>query len=207
MNSKSSSRDKPSPTSAPTPRIGSLFTGTGALDLGVIAATGGHLVWYAEADPKAARILSHHHPTIANLGDLTWVDWTKVEPVDILVGGTPCQDVSNAGQRQGMRQGTRSNLWVIMRDAISFLHPDLVIWENVRGVTTAPAATALEPCPRCVGTPDEHSRATSLRALGRVLGDLADLRYDAEWVCLPASAVGAPHLRHRIFVAAHPQSL
>lgn len=183
--------------------LGSLFCGTGALDLGVIAATGATLIWYAENDPRITRIPDHHHPKVTNLGDVTLVDWNQVEKVDILVGGTPCQDVSHAGHRRGMVAGTRSNLWVAMREAIATLHPPLVIWENVRGVTRAPAETALEPCPGCVGTPDP---GTSLRALGRVLGDLADLRYDAEWCGLRASEVGAPHDRHRIFVAAHPQN-
>jgi len=185
-----------------TPLLGSLFAGTGALDLGVIAATGARLAWYSENDPRIARIGSHHHPDIDNLGDVTLIDWTTVPKVDILVGGTPCQDVSHAGNRAGMRPGTRSNLWAAMREAIATLRPTTVIWENVRGVTLTPAASALEPCPRCLGTPDP---ATSLRALGRVLGDLADLGYDTRWLGLRASDVGAPHARYRIFVAAHPQ--
>lgn len=185
-----------------TPLLGSLFHGTGALDLGVAAATGARLAWYSENDPRIARIASHHHPDVDNLGDVTLIDWTAVPKVDILVGGTPCQDVSHAGHRRGMVDGTRSNLWVAMREAIAALRPATVIWENVRGVTRAPAQTALEPCPRCLGTPDP---ATSLRALGRVLGDLADLRYDTRWLGLRASDIGAPHARYRIFVAAHPQ--
>lgn len=184
--------------------IGSLFHGTGALDLAVGNVYGGPLAWYAEHDPRVARIGSHHYPDVTNLGDATLLDYDTIGNVSILTGGTPCQDISNAGKRAGMAPGTRSNLWVTMREAIARLQPDLVIWENVRAAVTASAVSDLEPCPRCVGAPD-HWPGPPLRALGRVLGDLASLRYDAEWTCLPAAEVGAPHLRWRVFVTAHPQ--
>ena len=112
-----------------------------------------------------------------------------------------CQDVSTAGKRAGMRAGTRSGLWSSMCDAIDILHPRLVIWENVRGVLSSKADSNLEPCPGCVGG---SGGGPALRALGRVLGDLADLGYDARWYGLRAADVGAPHGRHREFVYAYP---
>ncbi|MEU4444879.1 DNA (cytosine-5-)-methyltransferase [Actinosynnema sp. NPDC050801] len=179
-------------------RVGSLFSGVGGLDLGVQAVLGGSLAWHAEVDPDASRVLAHHWPDVPNLGDITGVDWSEVEPVDVVTGGFPCQDVSSAGRRAGLRPGTRSGLWSQMAYAVSVLRPRLVIAENVRGLLSAPGASDVEPCPWCLGDDADHA----LRALGAVLGDLADLGYDTAWCGLHAADVGAPHLRFRIFIAA-----
>lgn len=179
-------------------RIGSLFSGYGGLDLGVQAVLGGSLAWHSEVDRDASRVLAHHWPDVPNLGDITGVDWSEVEPVDIVTGGFPCQDVSAAGKRAGLRPGTRSGLWSQMAYAVSVLRPRLVIAENVRGLLSAPAASDVEPCPWCLGDDPDHV----MRALGAVLGDLADLGYDAAWCGLRASDVGAPHVRFRVFVVA-----
>lgn len=180
---------------------GSLFSGTGMLDEGVQSVLGGELSWYAEFDAAASKVMAHHYPGIPNLGDVTKVDWASVPHIDILTGGSPCQDLSNAGKRAGMTAGTRSNLWVQMREAIAVLRPRLVVWENVRGALSASADSDLEPCPGCMGDPDDGA---VLRALGRVLGDLADLGYDCRWYGLRAADVGAPHGRFRIFLFAVP---
>ena len=182
--------------------IGSLFAGYGGLEMGVQSVLGGTLAWYAEYDPHASRVMARHHPDVPNLGDVTTVDWATVPPVDILTGGSPCQDLSHAGKRKGMTDGTRSNLWTEMREAVAVLRPRLVVWENVRGAYSADADSDMEPCPRCVGDPRE--RGPVLRALGRVLGDLAALGYDAEWYGLRAADVGAAHGRYRVFLFAHP---
>ena len=114
------------------PRIGSLFSGYGGLEMGVQSVLGGHTAWVSDIDPGACKILAHRYPGVPNLGDITQVDWATVPPVDILTGGSPCTDVSQAGQRKGMRPGTRSGLWASMCDAIDIIRPKLVIWENVR---------------------------------------------------------------------------
>lgn len=180
------------------PRIGSLFSGYGGLDLGVQSVLGGTLLWHAEIDPDASRVLAEHWPDVPNLGDISTVDWSLVDPVDVLTGGFPCQDVSSAGKRAGLRPGTRSGLWSQMAYAVSVLRPRLVVAENVRGLLSAPAASDVEPCPWCLGDDTDHA----LRALGAVLGDLADLGYRTAWCGLRASDVGAPHARFRVFVAA-----
>ena len=188
-----------------SPRIGSLFSGYGGLDMAVRSVLGGGLAWYSEIDPGACRVLAHHHEGVPNLGDVTAVDWTAVEPVDVLTGGFPCQDLSPAGARAGLRPDTRSGLWTHMAHAIAVLRPRLVVIENVRGLLSGEAHSDLEPCPWCLG--DGHG--VPLRAHGAVLGDLADLGYDARWRGLHASDAGAPHSRFRVFVvavrtAAHP---
>ncbi len=137
-------------------------------------------------------------------------------------GGFPCQDVSTVGKRAGLAPGTRSGLWAHMAAAIDALQPEWVVIENVRGLLSSPAIR-----PPAEG--DDHDRRNPgdatpngatlrgmerdpwhlgdnatrpLRALGAVLGDLADLRLDARWIGLPASLVGAPHQRFRIFALA-----
>jgi DNA (cytosine-5)-methyltransferase 1 len=188
-------------TLPPVPRVGSLFSGVGGLcELGVAPALGGRVVWHCEVDPAAAAVLAHHWPGTPNLGDVAEVEWAAVPPVDVLVGGFPCTDVSQAGRQVGLAPGTRSGLWCHMARAVEVLRPQLVVVENVWGLLSAPTVGQVEPCPWCVG----DGGAGGMRALGAVLGDLADCGYDAEWICLPASDVGAPHARQRVFVAAVP---
>ena len=183
-------------------RIGSLFSGYGGLSLAVESVFDATTAWVADVEPAACRVLERRFPGVPNLGDVTAVDWSAVEPVDIIEGGSPCQDISAAGKRAGMTDGTRSNLWVAMREAIAVIKPTFVIWENVNGAHSATAASAMEPCPGCVG---DGSTQPALRALGRVLGDLAELGFDAEWSSVRASDVGACHQRRRVFILAwHP---
>ena len=181
-------------------RIGSLFSGAGAFDAVLHQVLGAETAWFVENDPAASRALTHHWPDVPNYGDVTTVDWSAVEPVDVLSGGFPCQDVSCAGRRVGLRPDTRSGLWSQMAYAIAQLRPRLVVIENVRGLLSADAACDLEPCPWCLG--DNEGRP--LRALGAVLGDLAQLGYDTRWCGLRASDVGAPHGRFRVFITAWP---
>jgi DNA (cytosine-5)-methyltransferase 1 len=158
--------------------LGSLFSGYGGLDLAVEAVTGARSVWHVEADPHASTVLAAHWPDVSNLGDITAVDWTQVEPVDVLAGGFPCQDISSAGLGAGIKEGNRSGLWYRYADAVRHLRPSLVVVENVR--------------------------ALLVRGLDIVAGDLAELGYDAQWTCVPASAVGACHRRERVFLIAWP---
>jgi len=185
-------------------KIGSLFSGYSGLDRAVESVTGGKPVWFCEYEDAPSQILAKHYPGIPNFGDVTKVDWTSVEPVDILTGGFPCQDLSLAGKRAGLKDGTRSGLWSEFHKAIETLKPRLVVIENVRGLLSATAHSNVEQCPWCLG--DEPSEP-SLRALGAVLGDLADIGYDAKWTSVRASDAGAPHSRFRVFVIAYPRGV
>src|SRR5699024_1717194 len=157
-------------------------------------------VWHAEFEDAPSKVLAHHWPGIPNLHDVSLVDWSAVEPVDIITGGFPCQDVSLAGRRAGMTEGTRSNLWGAMRTAIETIRPQYAVIENVRGLlsATAPSDSDLEQRPGFMG--DEPN--VTLRAIGRVLGDLADIGHDAQWHGLRAADIGAPHGRYRVFILA-----
>ena len=204
-------------------RVGSLFSGYGGLDLAAEEVFGAKTIWFSEINDPVARVFSQHWPDAPNLGDITTIDWNTVPPVDILCGGFPCQDVSTVGKMTGLKPGTRSGLWAHMAEAIDTLQPEWVVIENVRGLLSAPAirtnlegdddeqrnpghATPTDATPRGV-EPDPwdlgETATRPLRAAGAVLGDLADLRYDAQWIGLPASAIGAPHPRYRVFILAH----
>jgi DNA (cytosine-5)-methyltransferase 1 len=160
-------------------------------------------VWHSDLEDAPSRILEHHWPGVPNLGDVTTIDWATVPPVDVICGGFPCQDVSLAGLRRGLRPDTRSGLWSHFAAAIDTLRPRLVVVENVRGLLSAEAHSDLEPDPWDLGGPARADRP-ALRALGAVLGDLADLGYDAEWLGVRAADAGAPHGRFRVFVLARP---
>ena len=181
-------------------KIGSLFSGYGGLDLAVEAIFNAQPVWFCEFDDAPSKILAHHWPNIPNHRDVTTINWEEIEPVDIITGGSPCQDLSQAGKRAGMTEGTRSNLWVNMREAIATLQPKFVVWENVLGALSATATSDsdLEQGGGLLAAPG----GGHLRALGRVLGDLAEIGYDAKWTTLRASDIGAPHHRARVFLIA-----
>jgi DNA (cytosine-5)-methyltransferase 1 len=185
----------------PKLKIGSLFSGYGGLDVAVTQVTGAEVVWHCEWDDAPAAILEHNYPGVPNYRDVSKVDWSTVEPVDILTGGFPCQDVSLAGARRGMKEGTRSGLWSEFAKAIEVIKPRLVVIENVRGLLTASAGGDVEHCSWCMG---DESDESALRALGAVLGSLADIGYDAKWKLIRAADAGAPHGRYRVFIIAYP---
>ncbi|WP_286689341.1 MULTISPECIES: DNA (cytosine-5-)-methyltransferase [unclassified Aeromicrobium] len=208
-------------------RVGSLFSGYGGLDLAVEYALGAETVWFSENNEHVSRIFAHHWADVPNLGDITTINWNEIPPVDVLCGGFPCQDVSTVGKRSGLAPGTRSGLWSHMAEAIDALQPQLVVIENVRGLLSSPAVRAsLEGNPDAQRNPDHATPGAAtlrdlepdpwglgdlatrpLRAAGAVLGDLADLRYDTQWIGLSASLVGAPHPRLRLFIVAHRQDV
>nr|WP_203730795.1 DNA cytosine methyltransferase [Streptomyces sp. SID12501] len=157
-------------------RIGSVCTGYGGLDEAVQAVFGGELAWVADNDPGAARILAHHHPDVPNLGDITAVDWHDVEPVDIYIGGYPCQPFSSAGKRKGTADAR--HIWPHIARALRVLRPRYAVFENVAGHLSLGFDT--------------------------VLADLAALGFDARWCTLRASDIGAAHQRKRLFVLAWP---
>jgi len=178
---------------------GELFAGVGGLGMAVDEVFGSSPAWFAEYDAAPSKVLAYRYPQVPNYGDVTkLIDPPKV---DILAGGFPCQDVSLAGARRGMKNGTRSGLWSEYARIIDTVRPDWVVIENVRGLISARADSEVEPCPWCVGDgADEYH----LRALDAVLADLSRLGFDAEWVGLRAADIGAPHGRYRFIILAWP---
>ena len=157
---------------------GSLFSGIGGFDLGFERA-GIRTLWQVEIDPYCRRVLAKNFPGSERFSDIRECGAHNLAPVDILSGGFPCQDISNAGKRAGI-DGERSGLWSEYARIIRELRPRYVVVENVAALLG--------------------------RGMGRVLGDLAALGYDAEWQSIRASDVGAPHRRERIWIVAYPHS-
>ena len=155
----------------------SLFSGIGGLDLGLQRA-GMTIAGQVEIDPWCRKVLAKHWPEVPRHDDVrTCAQWWGGRPVpDLICGGFPCQPFSSAG----LRRGTADErwLWPAFADTIRRLRPRFVLMENVARLLDA--------------------------ALGNVLGDLAACGYDAEWDCIPAEAVGAPHERDRVWIVAYP---
>ena len=183
--------------------IGSLFTGYGGLDMGVAMAVDpdARVAWTSDVEPGPCKLAEVRWPNTPNLGDITQINWADVEPVDVICGGSPCQDLSLAGKRAGMASGTRSGLWESMAAAIETIRPRLVVWENVLGALSARAYSPVESEPGMLGT---GANGPLVRASGRVVGDLASLGYDCRWAVVRASDAGAPHQRARFFLIGYP---
>ncbi|MDR1214471.1 MAG: DNA (cytosine-5-)-methyltransferase [Propionibacteriaceae bacterium] len=186
------------------PTHGSLFSGYGGLGMAIEHVFDAKTIWHSEIDHWPAQTLKQHWPDTPNLGDITRIDWDATPPVDILSGGSPCQNMSTVGQREGI-DGPKSSLWAHMRQAITRLQPKLVIWENVYGALMPTGRT----CPMGHGhaTMAAHPTHTGQAGIARVLGDLADNGYDARWMVVQSSHAGLPHARKRIFLIAHKDAI
>jgi DNA (cytosine-5)-methyltransferase 1 len=158
-----------------------LFSGIGGWSLGLQRA-GFRTVAFAECDEYCRAVLGRHWPGVpcyADVRDVT-ADRLMADGIapDVVAAGWPCQDLSYAGKGAGLA-GERSGLWREVARIVRELRPRYVLLENVAALLG--------------------------RGLGDVLGDLAEVGYDAEWHCIPASHVGAPHRRDRIWIVAYPK--
>jgi len=155
-------------------KFGSLFSGIGGMDLGLECA-GMTCAWQVEIDDYCQRVLKKHWPNVPKYGDVKNVGRQNLEPVDLLVGGFPCQPHSVAGKRRGAEDDR--NLWPEFSRVIREMRPRYVLAENVPGIITT--------------------------YLDTVLSDLESQGYTCATFGIPAGAFGAPHLRQRIFVVAY----
>lgn len=168
-----------------TYRLGSLCSGAGALDMAAAQVLGDmEHAWSAESDPAASKVLAHHWPNVANLGDITAVDWATVQPVDLICAGFPCQPVSQAGKRK-VTDDARW-LWPHIARAVRVLRPRLVVLENVAGLLI----------------PWHDGPTWQAAPVEEVVGDLAEGGFGIRWCCVRASDIGAPHRRERVFIVA-----
>jgi DNA (cytosine-5)-methyltransferase 1 len=160
-----------------------LFSGIGGFSLGLERA-GMRTVAFCEIEPYARAVLAKHWPNVPCYDDVRTLtaDRLRADGIipDVICGGFPCQDISHAGAGAGI-DGSRSGLWSEYARLIGEIRPRYVIVENVAALLG--------------------------RGLERVLSDLAALGYDAEWHCIPACYVGAPHRRDRIWIVANPQGI
>jgi len=158
--------------------VGSLFTGIGGIDLGLERTGHFRTIWMAEIDNYASKVLAKHWPDVPNLGNVKEINYERLERPDVLIGGYPCQPFSIAGQRGGASDPR--HLWPECLRALRVLRPRYAVFENVRGHLSL--------------------------GFSEVLSDLAAIGFNAEWQVIPASAIGAPHRRDRLFILAYSDS-
>ena len=161
-------------------RLLDLFSGIGGFSLGLERSGGFQTVAFCEIEPFPRRVLAHHWPEVPCYDDIRTLTAARLASdgiaVDAICGGFPCQDISNAGLRAGI-EGERSGLWSEYARLIGEIRPRYVFVENVAALLG--------------------------RGMGRVLGDLSAIGYDAEWRIISAADVGAPHKRERVWIIAY----
>jgi len=162
-------------------RLLDLFSGIGGFSLGLERSGNFETVAFCEIEPYPRAVLKKHWPNVKVYEDVKELSRERLEAdglgVDAICGGFPCQDISTAGRGAGLA-GERSGLWFEFHRLIKEIKPQVAIIENVSALRS--------------------------RGLDQVLRSLAEIGYDAEWHCIPASAVGAPHRRDRIWILAYP---
>jgi DNA (cytosine-5)-methyltransferase 1 len=156
-----------------------LFSGIGGFSLGLERA-GMKTVAFCEVDKKCQAVLRKHWPNVPIFDDVSTLTGEQIDrPVDVICGGFPCQDISLAGKGAGL-EGKRSGLWSEFKRLIDEIKPKYAIIENVSALRS--------------------------RGLDQVLREISEVGYDAEWHCITASSVGAPHRRDRVWILAYPNS-
>ncbi len=163
-----------------------LFSGIGGFSLGLERA-GMTTVAFCEIEDYPQKVLKKHWPNVPIYNDVTELTYDRLKSdgitnIDVITGGFPCQDISVAGKQAGICEGTRSGLWSEVARLIDEIRPKYAIMENVTALISGGGG----------------------RWFGRVLGDLAEIGYDAEWHCIPASQLGAHHHRDRVWIIAYP---
>jgi len=170
-------------------RVLDLFSGIGGFSLGLERTGGFETVAFCEIEEFPRKVLRKHWPEVPIYEDVRTLTADVLErdgiAVDVITGGFPCQDISTAGKQAGIGEGTRSGLWSEIVRLTRELSPRYVIVENVANLLSGPS----------------EKRGGWF---GRVLGDLAECGYDAEWENIPASTLGACHRRERVWIVGYP---
>ena len=200
----------------------------GSVCSGIEAATmawaplGWKPAWYSEIDPHACAVLEHRHPDVPNLGDVTKINGADHGPIDLLVGGTPCQSFSVAGLRKGL-DDDRGNLAFDFLRIAREARPRWLVWENVPGVLSSVSHPAPDPRPPelDLGGPDGPADGTEIlvydqydadesHALSCFLAGLSELGYgfayrilDAQFVRVDSHPRAVPQRRNRVFVVGY----
>lgn len=159
-------------------RVLDLFSGIGGFSLGLERAGNFRTVAFCDNDRAAQKVLRKHWPGVPVFSDVRDSKIRALKGIDLICGGFPCQDISEANTRGEALDGARSGLWFEYLNLIKELRPKYAIIENVQMLRT--------------------------RGLGTILSNLNEIGYDAEWHCIQASSIGAPHRRDRLWIIAYP---
>jgi DNA (cytosine-5)-methyltransferase 1 len=169
-------------------RVLDLFAGIGGFTIGLERA-GFETVAFCEIEPYAQKVLRKNWPGVPIYDDVRTITAERLASdgirVDVITGGFPCQDISVAGNQAGIQDGTRSGLWSECARLLGELRPRYAIFENVTNLLNGERGAWFK----------------------RVLWDISEIGYDAEWHCIPASALGAHHHRDRVWIIAYPSSV
>ena len=185
--------------------LGSLFDGSGGFPLAAIFC-GIKPIWASEVEPFPIRVTQKNLPQVKHLGDIKEIDGSKIEPVDIISFGSPCQDLSIAGKREGL-EGKKSNLFyeairVIkeMRCKTNGKYPRYLLWENVPGAFSSNKGedfrSVLEEITRIKDSRVKFPRPKKWKKSGEILGD----NFSITWRVLDAKYFGVAQRRRRIFL-------
>ena len=165
-------------------KYGSLFSGVGGFDMGFDNA-GYDCRWQVEWDKHCQQTLAHYWPDVPRHGDVQTVSGYDLEPVDVIIYGSPCQDLSVAGKRAGL-DGSKSSMFFEsvrifkeMRNATGGIYPRIAVWENVPGALNS-------------------NRGEDFRAVLTALDDIGALAQ--WWSVLDAQFFGVPQRRRRVFL-------
>ena len=162
-------------------RLLDTFSGIGGFSYAAERIVGGYeTVAFVEREPFCQKVLRKHWPDVPIFDDITTYTPERGS-ADVICGGFPCQDISIAGRKAGIKEGTRSGLFYELMRVIRMVEPRFVILENVSAIVAD--------------------------GLDIVLGELAEAGFDAEWACIPASAVGACHQRDRWWLIAYSNNI
>ena len=197
-------------------KLGSLFDGSGTAPLAA-SMFGIEPVWASEIEPYPTKVTKARFPNMRHLGDITKIDGAAVKPVDIICGGSPCQDLSVAGKQAGLHDGQRSHLFFEMtriiqemRGATNGRYPRYIIWENVPGAFSSNKGRdflAVLQAFAEIADPDIHVPEPKQKASGKGLawkyaGYVAGDGWSIAWRTVDAQYWGVPQRRRRIYLVA-----
>ncbi len=168
-------------------RVLDLFSGIGGFSLGLERTGGFKTVAFCEIEKFPQQVLKKHWPDVPIYEDVRNVTRKQLAAdgifPNVITGGFPCQDISVAGKQKGISSATRSGLWSECARLLGEIRPDYAIFENVTALLSGDNG----------------------RWFQRVLWDISEVGYDAEWHCMPASELGAHHHRDRVWIVAYPK--
>ncbi len=188
--------------------LGSLFDGSGGFPLGGLLC-GIEPKWASEIEPFPIRVTTKRLPQVKHLGDISKIKGYEIEPVDIITFGSPCQDLSVAGNRAGLENGERSNLFYQairitkeMRCKTNGEYPRYIVWENVPGAFSSNKGEDFKAVLESIANICEKEVSIPKPEKWRNAGEIVGNGYSIAWRVIDAQYFGVPQRRKRIYLVA-----